>query len=147
MEVIEKDPFILVTVMNMGFIFLVDTGCDGNMISPCFADFWVPAPTGEEDPYKLLSPDAYKEFKSQHAEAFQRKGDIKKRKCKNGSVMGCDSAIVKFEYNEKTYTEEFYIDPSLCNFCSKKKQLSGILGRKFLKKHGWVIDFAGERNK
>lgn len=49
---------------------------------------------------------------------------------------------------KKAYSKLFYIDPSLCFYCtSKNKIFAGVLGINFLKRHKWTIDLKKIRNQ
>lgn len=151
MERIKNQPNILIQVKGIGFTFLVDTSYKYNLLTPCFIDFFhekhPPSPKMIESHewLNLNFPTPEKPIKTPlylFREVFQKREGIKKVRCKNGVIMGCESTILKFEYNGKPYSELFYIDQSLCSYCTiKKNKFSGVLGTNFLKKHKWIIDF------
>ena len=151
MEKFKAQPMILIQVKGIGFTFLVDTSCKYNLLAPCLVDFFHEEYPASQERIKshewlnlnFTSPEApIKTPLYLFREVFQKREGIKKVRCKNGVIMGCESTILKFEYNGKTYSELFYIDQSLCPYCtSKEKMFSGVLGTNFLKKHKWIIDF------
>ena len=147
MEKFKAQPTILIQVKGIGFTFLVDTSCKYNLLTPCFEDFFCEycylSLEGTEF-YNLLNNNPeipIKGILEVFTGVIKKKEGIKKVKCKNGVTMGCKSTILKFEYNGKTYSELFYIDSSLCSYCTPKKKFYGVLGTNFLKKHKWIIDF------
>lgn len=146
---IKKDKItVFIQVEGIGFTFGVDTMSKYNFVSPCFVDFFheeylpsqeklessqIKIPTSE-DP---ISTPLYL-----FTDVFKREKGIKKIRCKDGENKGCESVTLKFECDGKRYSELFYIDQSLCKFCTPKNRISGILGIDFLKKHKWCIDFS-----
>lgn len=103
------------------------------------ADPFVSLPLVEEkETDESLSTAPYQPLFS---DVVQRQNDIKRIRCKNGIMAGCESIRVKFQYESKDYSETFYIDQSLCTYCKTKDKVGGILGIHFLKKHKFVIDF------
>lgn len=151
MEKFKDQPIILIQVKGMGFTFLVDTSYKYNLLTSCFVDFFheeYPASPEWIESHEWLnshfptSEDPIKTPPYLFRDVFQKREGIKRIKCKNGAIMGCESTIFNFECNGKVYSELFYIDPSLCSYCnSKEKMFSGVLGTNFLKKHKWIIDF------
>lgn len=151
MEEFKAQPDIFIQVKGMGFTFLLDTSYKYNLLTSCFVDFF-----HEEYPPSQERIEFHKRLKSHFSttdspieiplylfrDVFQKREGIKRIKCKNGAIMGCESTIFNFECNGKAYSELFYIDLSLCSYCtSKEKIFSGVLGTNFLKKHKWIIDF------
>lgn len=144
MEKFKDYPTILITVKGIGFDFLLDTSCKHNLCTPCFADYFNADPfvslhlVEEKETDESLSTEPYQPLFS---DVVQRQNDIKKIRCKNGIMAGCESIKVKFQYEGKDCSETFYIDQSLCTYCKTKEKVGGILGIHFLKKHKFVIDF------
>ena len=150
MEKFKNQPIILIKIKGMGFTFLVDTSSKYNLITPCFADFFHeehPASPETVEFHEMLNlnfptPEAPIQTPLYLFEdVFQKKKGIKKIKCKDGINRGCESVTLKFDCDGKAYSELFYIDSSLCSYCTSKNTISGILGTEFLKKHKWIIDF------
>lgn len=151
MKDFEDQPLIFIQVNKIGFVFLVDTSCKYNLLTPCFVDFFFeeyPPSSKRIELYESLNSNFPTSEKPIHSPMYLYEGTlkrlqgIKKMKCKDGINRGCESATLAFEYKGKTYTELFYIDQSLCSFCtSRSKMFSGVLGTRFLKKHKWNIDF------
>ena len=149
MEKFKSQPHILIQVKGVGFTFLVDTSCKYNLVTPCFVDFFheeyppsqerleyierVNSHLPEEHPMRMPLYN--------FVDVFHRGKGVKKIKCKDGINRGCESITLEFVCNGKSYSELFYIDQSLCSFCTPKNQLSGLLGTEFLKRHKWIIDF------
>lgn len=144
-------PKILIQIQDLGFTFLLDKNLKNNLLSPHLIDFFheeYPASPEKIESHEWLNlnfpapEDPIKNPLYLFQDVFQKREGIKRIKCKNGAIMGCESTIFNFEYNGKAYSELFYIDPSLCSYCSfKEKMFSGVLGTNFLKKHKWIIDF------
>ena len=144
MEKSKDYPTILITIKGMGFVFLLDTSCKHNLCTPCFADFFqcgspCALPLVEEkETDDSLSTEPYQPF---FGDVVQRQNNIKRIRCKNGVMAGCESIKVKFQYEGKDCSETFYIDQSLCIYCKTKDKAGGILGIHFLKKHKFIINF------
>lgn len=148
MDRFKKHPTIFIQVKGIGFIFLIDTSSKYNLLAPCFADFFYEKyPSSRERmEYDWVNPNPTQEEPIQtplylFTDVFQRKEGIEKIKCKDGINRGCEQIVLKFEHDNKSYSESFYIDHSLCSYCNSKNKVAGILGINFLKKHKWSIDF------
>lgn len=150
MKKFKNQPDILIQVKDIGFTFSVDTSYKYNLLAPCFVDFFqeeYPASQERIESHEWLNlnfPTPENPIKTPlylFGDVFQRREGTKRIKCKNGTIMGCKSIIFNFEYNEKAYSELFYIDSSLCSYCTAKHKIAGILGTNFLKEHKWIIDF------
>lgn len=153
MERFKKRPTIFIQVKGMGFTFLIDTSSEYNLLTPCLTDFFY-----EEYPPSQQKIELHDWINSNFpipeepiqtplylfADVFQRKESIKKIKCKDGINRGCELVALKFEHDNKSYSELFYIDHSLCSYCTSKNKIAGILGTNFLKRHKWVIDFKNQ---
>ena len=150
MEKFKNRLVIFIQVKGMGFTFLIDTSSKYNLLAPCFADFFYeeyPSSRERMECDDWVNPNPTQEESKQaplylFTDVFHRKGGIKKIKCKDGINRGCEQVILKFEHDSKSYSELFYVDHSLCSYCTSKNKIAGILGINFLKKHKWVIDFS-----
>lgn len=151
MERFKNHPTIFIQVKGMGFTFLIDTSSRYNLLAPCFADFFYeeyPSSREKMECDDWVNPNLPTQEKQMQAplylfvDVFQRKEGIKKIKCKDGISRGCEQVVLKFEHDNKSYSELFYVDHSLCSYCTSKNKISGILGINFLKKHKWTIDFS-----
>lgn len=134
----SKIPDIFIEVNGMGFTFLLDTGCRHNLLTPCFNDFIIDLECLGKEPeskkFGLIYPpwNLYSNLKRM---------ERRKVVCRDGLKRGIESVELYFDCDNKKYSEVFYIDPSLCNYCNKKNIISGVLGSDFMKKHKWSIDF------
>ena len=145
----RKDEMrVFILVKGMGFTFLVDTSSKYNLVSPCFVDFfheeYPPSQERFESHENMNFPTPEEAILTPlylFTDVFKREKGIRKIKCKDGINKGCESITLKFECDGKTYSELFYIDQSLCSYCTSKNTIFGILGVGFLEKHKWSIDF------
>lgn len=150
MEIFKNQPKIFIQVKGIGASFLVDTSYRYNLLAPCFVDFFREEyPPSQErieshEKLNLIFPTSEKHTQTHpylFTDVFKRKEGVGKIKCKDGINRGCESVTLKFEHDEKSYSGLFYIDQSLCSYCTPKNKVAGILGTDFLKKHKWIIDF------
>lgn len=134
----SKIPDILIEVNGIGFTFLLDTGCRHNLLTPCFNDLII-------DFHCLGKEPESKEFgltyPTLNLSNNLKKMDRKKVVCRDGLKRGIELVELCFDCDNKKYSEVFYIDPSLCNYCTQKNRISGVLGSDFMKRHKWSIDF------
>lgn len=144
---------IFIQVKGIGFTFFLDKRMKHNLISPTFLAFFK---LEKKQEYSLLNnnigevstkPEYNNSLPFLPAyvdsifleDTFHYVGK-KVVWCSDNKFRRCKAVKFNFEYEIHPYSELFYIDQSL-SICTSKKQISGILGVDFLKKHKWSIDF------
>lgn len=132
MEKFKNQTIIFIQVKGIGFTFLVDISSKYNSLTPCFTDFFYEEyPSSQQttafhDWANLNFPTSEEPIQTPlylFTNVFQKKEGIKKIKCKDGINRGCEQVILKFEYDGKSYSELFYIAPSLCSYCTSKSKM------------------------
>lgn len=150
MQKFKNQPSVFIQVKGIGWTFLVDTSYRYNLIRPCTVDFFYEEYPPSQETIKfhewsnLNFPTREEPVQIPlyfFEDVFRIKKGIKNIKCKDGINRGCESVMLKFECDGKTYSDLFYLDQSLCNYCTPKNKTAGILGTDFLKKHKWIINF------
>lgn len=134
MNKFKNRPEVLSHVKSVGFNFLLDTSIKYNLLAHCYVDFFTIEPSSDTDECFAGIPIPSLD------DVFEHIGN-KKIRCKDGINRVLDMVKFNFDYEDRAYSEIFYIDSSICTSFTKKMHASGILGTDFLKKHKFTIDF------